>query len=1027
VAVGERLEFRILGPLEVVAGEHRLALTSLSQRALLAALLLRADQVVGIERLIDDLWAESPPRRAEVAVRMGVSRLRRLFGPEGPEVLLTRPGSYLLRVDPERVDARRFERLVGEGRAALAAGRVEEAAGLLREGLGLWRGPVLGELASMPMVMAEAARLDGVRLAALLARVEADEGLGRHAEALAELEELARSYPLDEGLHARLMGALARAGRQVEALEAFRDLRRRLVEELGVEPTPDLQRLERAILTGDPSLQGELGPPARPAAERGVVPAELPPDTASFTGRGEELARLERVVAAAGGSGPVLISAVDGGGGVGKSALAVHAAHRLAERFPDGQLYVNLQGSTPGLAPLRPLEALGRMLRSLGVDPAQVPTELAEAAALFRSELAGRRLLLVLDNARDTAQVAPLLPGVPGCGVLVTSRQVLTGLEGVTHLHLDVLTPEEAVTLLGRVAGAERIAAEPAAAAEIARCCGYLPLALRIAGARLAARPAWPVRVMAERLANEQRRLDELELAEVEVRASLAVSYRLLRQSPAETDRLAAEAFGLLGILDVPEFGAQVAARLLDRPERAVESLLERLVDAQLLESASAGRYRLHDLLRLYARELAVREHAEPVRAAMLSRVLGFYVGAAWRCVTLLRPGDRRPERADPRWAASGRHFADATGALDWLDTERANLLAAVRQAAADGVPSRLATQLAHALFAFFNVPSTWDDCVEVNQIALEVARRTGDREAQAQAHNDLGVAHQLMGRYDQAVACHQQSLAMLQELGDRGGEANSLTNLGNTFESQARYEQALDCHQRSLAIFEDLGDRYGQSNSLTNLGFVHERLGRYEQALDCHERTLVIDTELGDRYSQAVDHCNLGIIHQRQQRYDQALVHLRRSLTGFDDLGDPFGQATSLSNLGIVFRRLGRYQEAVDCLRRSLAVFEELGDRRGQAESLRELGMVHQRQQRHDQALDCLRRSLAVFEELGDRRGQAESLRELGVILRALGREDQARAQWRQALAICEELRIPEADEIRALLSSPPVEAPSK
>jgi DNA-binding SARP family transcriptional activator len=688
--VPERLEFKILGPLEVVVGERRLALTSLSQRTLLALLLLRADQVMGIERLIDDLWAESPPRRAEVAVRMAVSRLRRLFGAEGSEVLLTRPRGYLLRVDPERVDARRFERLVGEGQVALAAGRMEEAAGLLREALGLWRGPVLGELASMHLVMAEAARLEGVRLAAVLARVEADEGLGRHAEALAELQELAGSYPLDEGLHGRLMRALARAGRQVEALEAFRDLRRRLVEEQGVEPTPDLQRLERAILAGDPSLQRELGPPARSAAEAGVVPAELPPDTASFTGRRDELARLERVVAAGGGSGPVVISALDGGGGVGKSALAVHAAHRLAERFPDGQLYVNLQGSTPGLAPLRPLEALGRMLRSLGVDPAQVPTEVEDAAALFRSELADRRLLMVLDNARDTAQVTPLLPGVPGCGVLVTSRRALTGLERVTHLHLDVLAPEEAITLLGRVAGAERIAAEPAAAAAVARWCGHLPLALRIAGARLAARPAWPVRVMAERLEDEQRRLDELELAEVEVRASLAVSHRLLRESPAEIDRLAAEAFGLLGILDGPELGVQVAARLLDRPEPAVESLLERLVDAQLLETPSAGRYRLHDLLRLYARELAVREHAEPVRAAILSRALGFYVGTAWRCFALLRPGDRRLERADARWAGSGLDFADAISALDWLEAERPNLLAAVRQAAATaGLPSR--------------------------------------------------------------------------------------------------------------------------------------------------------------------------------------------------------------------------------------------------------------------------------------------------------------------------------------------------
>jgi tetratricopeptide (TPR) repeat protein len=771
---------------------------------------------------------------------------------------------------------------------------------------------------------------------------------------------------------------LDRCGRQAEALERYGMVRVRLTEELGVDPGPDLRRVYADLLAGRPPEVGE-GAGTAPVAPERLVPRQLPPDIAAFTGRARELARLEQVLAAAGEQGPVVISVIQGAGGIGKSALAVHAAHRLAGRFPDGQLYVDLHGATAGLQPLAPLEVLGRFLRALGMDPAAVPADLEEASAAFRSRVAGRRLLVVLDNAADAAQVAPLLPASPGCGVLVTSRRLLASLEGARQVRLDVLTPAEAVELLDRLAGAARVAAEPEAAAEVARWCGYLPLALSIAAARLAARPTWSVRALAGRLADQQRRLDELELAEVGVRTSFQVSHQQLRASHDPLDRSAAGAFGLLGMLDGPEMGAPLVARLLDQSEEAAERVLERLVDAHLLETPSPGRYRLHDLLRLCARELVGQHHGERELASALTRALGFYLATAWQTLALLRPGDYRLTRIDDRWSKGGLELCDDQAALAWLETERANLLAAVRQAAATpGVPGEIAVQLAQALFGFFWVHSHWRDSVQVNQIALEVAGRLGDRAAQAEAHNDLGYAYWLQGRYEDALARLRESLALRRELGDRHGQAASLSNLGNVYQWQGRYEEALQRQRESLAIRRELGDARGQAASLGNLGNVHRWQGRYEEALD----------------------------------------YLRQSLAIYQELGDRSGQAASLITLGEVHERQGRYQQALDCQRQSLAIYRELGDREGQAYSLNDLGIVYQRQGRYDEALACQRDSLALRRELGDLHGQAESLRELGVTLRALGHPDQARCHWLEALSIFERLQTTHADEVRTLLA---------
>jgi tetratricopeptide (TPR) repeat protein/transcriptional regulator with XRE-family HTH domain len=746
--------------------------------------------------------------------------------------------------------------------------------------------------------------------------------------------------------------------------------------ELGVQqPVPFFRGKLCALFETTPERLGLIPEPGSP------VLRELPRPPADFTGRLAELARLRELLDPA-APGPALVCAMDGMGGIGKSALALVAAHQLAGAFPDGQLYVNLQGATAGLPPLEPVEALGRMLRSLGLDPAAVPGGVEEAGARFRSVVAGRRLLLVLDDARSADQVRPLLPGTASSAVLITSRRVLATLEGVHTLHLDVLSRDQALELLGRIAGPERVAADPEAAEEVVGWCGRLPLAIRIAGARLAARPEWPVRDLAGELADAARRLETLRAGELAVRASFEVSLQALEQSADLGDTAAAAAFGPLSLLEVPDLAVATAARLLDRPEPAVRGLLERLVDAQLLEAPRAGRCRFHDLARLYAREHAARLQPTTDHAAALARAIGFFVATAWAAATHLQPGAWRLATADPRWTGGGLELADAGAALGWLDAERANLLAAAAQAAQDALgtapalPAALAGQLARGIYDFLAVRSHWRDLAQLNELALRVARRTGDASGQAIALNDLGIARGRLGDYAASVACLRESLALFGLLDDRIGQATSLAGLSLGELWRGRYAEAIDGQRRALAIFRELGDRLDQAVSLSNLAAIHGRLGQYADATACLNESFAISRELGDR----------------------------------------LGEATALTNLGAVARELGRYEEAVARLRDAIVIFEEFGHR-GRANGLHDLGAVYRLMGRHEEAIAALRQSLAIFQELDDRRGQAMVLRDLGDVLQALGRARLSREAWLEGLAAGEALQIPEADEIRARL----------
>jgi DNA-binding SARP family transcriptional activator len=605
------VNFEVLGPLRVRLGEQPVQLSAPMPRMVLGVLLTRANTPVPVDVLVDALWAGQRDPRAAKKLQLHIHRLRRALG--DPARIIYENSGYTLRVHPGELDAECFESALTD---STGAGQPARAVVLLRQALRRWRGDPFSDIVDLPLLRAEADRLSERRLAGLAQLYTAELACGHATAIVPELVELAGRHPMREQLQGLLMTALYQAGRQADALEVYQRTRGALVEQLGLEPGNELQRLEHAILTGDPML----ATPGTPS----IAPAQLPADINDFTGRTTQLATVAHLARAADRSATVLV-AITGKAGVGKTALAVHAAHRLRDQYPDGQLFVNLRGTEAN--PLCATDVLARFLRSLGVDPTAIPEDAEERAALYRSRLADRRLLILLDDAACEAQLRPLLPGTSGCAVLVTSRARLAGLGGARVVDLDVFGPDEALELLAQAAGPQRTAAEPAAAREIVRLCGFLPLAVRVAGARLGARPHWPLSRLEADLADEDARLDTLRLGDLEVRTSLARSY-------ASLDVMARRAFRLLGLLEIRDFAPWVTAALLDIAQAKAEELMDTLVDLHLLDVAGRDasgrlRYRFHDLLRAYAREVVAAAESEDCRFAALDRAFGGWLALA--------------------------------------------------------------------------------------------------------------------------------------------------------------------------------------------------------------------------------------------------------------------------------------------------------------------------------------------------------------------------------------------------------------
>ena len=797
-----------------------------------------------------------------------------------------------------------------------------------------------------------------------------------------------------------------------------------------------------------------------------MVPAQLPGDVDLFTGRAAELAELDRILSttstqtdatetASGSSTAVVISAVSGTAGVGKTALALRWAHRVRAGFPDGQLYVNLRGYDPD-QPLSAVDALARFLRALGVAGADIPLEVEERAASYRSLLDGLRILIVLDNASSVEQVRPLLPGTPSALVVVTSRDSLAGLvarDGARRLDLNLLPPEDAVALLEALIG-ERVAAEPDAAAALAEQCARLPLALRVAAELAAVSPATSLAQLVAELADEQRRLELLDAGgdpRTAVRAVFSWSYRHL---PAE----AARAFRLIGLHPGPDLDPYAAAALTHTSVQQAQHLLDLLARAHLVQSASLGRYGMHDLLRVYATHLTSAEDSEQEQWVALTRLFDHYLATAAAAMGTLHPAEQHRRPRVPPPATPIPPVPDPPAARAWLDTERVTLTAVCAHTASRGWPGH-ATALASTLFRYLEVGGHCPDALTVHTHALRAGRHTGDRAAEAHALTSLGVVYWQQGYYPQAVDHHQQALALAREIGYQAGEAYALGNLGLVYRRQGYFQQAAEHHQQSLALFREIGHRVGEANALGSLGTVYKRQGYYPQAAAHLQQALTLAREIGHRAGEAYALGNLGGVHLRQGRYPQAAVHHQQALTLARGIGDRINEAYALGNLGNVYQRQSRYPRAAEHHQQSLALFRRIGYRVGEAYALGNLGKFYQRQGRYPRAAEHHQQALALFREIGHRAGEAEALNNIGETHHATGHPeqahahhvaaltlatqtgdryeqgrahnglahthhttgdpDQARYHWHQALALYTDLGVPEADDIHTHLTA--------
>ncbi len=986
------MRFGILGPLELWQDDEPVPVGGPQQRALLAVLLVDAGRVVSTDRLVDHLWGERPPPTARALLQGCVAELRRTLRRTGRQCLVTRAPGYVLEVRPGELDADRFEELAA---AAVGAATPAEAAALLYRALELWRGPVLDDVA-VDGLAAAVTRLEERRLEVIEQRIDVDLQLGRDIGLVGELRGRVAEHPLRERLWAQLMLALHRTGRQADALAAYAELRTVLVEQLGVEPGPAVQALHRAILTGEEPpgvpvspLEPEAGeaapaPAAGDATAGPPPPAQLPAAVSAFTGRADLLKRLDEL---SDDTGAMVVAAITGTAGVGKTALAVHWAHRAGNRFPDGQLYADLRGFAAA-PPVRPVEALTGFLAALGVPAEQVPVEQDAAAALFRSALAGRRVLVVLDDAAGVDQVRPLLPGTPGCLVLVTSRHRLGGLvarDGARRFTLDVLTESEATTLLGRLIDPDRVAAEEDAAARLCRLCAYLPLALRIAAAELAGG-----------LADQVARLsagDRLGALAVEddpdsaVRVAFDASYTAL--DPAER-RL----FRLLGLAPAVHFTPAAAAALAGLADTRAAALLDRLAAAHLLDRPAAGRYTWHDLLRTYAAERARAEEEPAAREAAVSRWLDRYVTDTLAAARALNPEMLRlPStcRTDP---------IDHQAALAWLDAERPNLIAAVRYAADRGAAA--AWVIADALRGYFWLRMYTLDWLDVAVAGLAAATAAGDLAGQAAARLSLGDVHGRQGRYDEAIAHYRRALELNRACGWTDGESAALGNLGNVYWWAGRLPEAADHYAQALALAEATGRVAGQAVNLGNLGAVYWDLGDLERSADHHRRALDLDRALHSPLGEAVDLGNLGRVRLEQGRVDEALADLERALVLHREIGDRSGEAETLRMLAEAHRAAGRGGRATDLAEQAVRLAHDSGNLRYEADALNtagtctaSLGRTADAVARHQQALALARDSGSRYPEIVALTGLAaadpEPDRALSFALRAVALARQA------------------------------------
>jgi len=915
------MEFRLLGPVEIRAAGRLLDAGHGRQRAVLAVLLLELGKVVPAEVLIERVWDHDPPTSVRNVLYRYVARLKAALAADAGVSLSRLAGGYQLRADLEQLDVYRFRALAGHAAAARDDGR---AAGLLGDALGLWHGPALAGLRGRWLDGMRDA-LERERAAAKLDLTDIRLRLGEHAVLVAELARQAGAAPADERLIGQLMLALYRSGQQAEALRWFERTRQHLAGKLGTGPGPQLRALHQQILGTGPALALTQAPGTPGGWAAGLVPRQLPAAVADFIGRAGELAALTQILDEASrdsSPGTVVISAIGGTAGVGKTALALYWAHQVAARFPDGQLHVNLRGFDPSGTPAAPEAAIRGFLDALGVAPGQVPPTPQAQAGLYRSLLADRRMLIVADNARDEQQVRPLLPASPGSLVLVTSRSQLSGLgaaDGARLISLDVLSHAEAVHMLTARLGTARTATQPGAVDRIASLCACLPLALAVAAARAAARPGFPLAALAAELADSAGRLDALDAGDPRssVRAVFSWSYQQL-------DEESARMFRLLGIHPGPDITATAAASLAAIAEADARRLLHGLARAHLIAEHVPGRYALHDLLRVYAAEQARHSDTEAERHEATGRVLDYYLHTAARAGRLLQPGKEPVALAPPRPGAAAGQAAGYWQAMAWFEAEHQVLLAAVALAAGSGFDAH-AWQLPWAMVSFLRARGHWQENAAAQRTALAAATRLGDIAAQALSGRLLANACTDLGDHDQAVGHFASSLTLCQRLGDRLGQAKIQQSLGFAAERQGRYDDALGHTEQALRLFQAIGDKAGQAAALNSVGWYHGLLGDYQQARTFCRQAVTLCAEAGNRRVEGYAWDSLGYAEHHLGNHPEAAACYQRALSLFREAGDRFPEADTLTHLGDVCHAAGELAQAREAWQQALAILDDI------------------------------------------------------------------------------------------------------
>ncbi|AVT29476.1 AfsR family transcriptional regulator [Plantactinospora sp. BC1] len=1011
----DTVRLEILGSVRAWRGGHQIAFSSPGQRAVLGLLALAAGRPMTRAEIIDVLWDDSePPATATNVIQTHVKNLRRLLEPDRrthtASAVLPRVGDgYAVGVPARNLDLCVFRELAG---AASEAYRRDDLAGSVRlwqRALALWRAEPLVDVPSLaghPKVVALAEE----RRAAVRRYGEVMIAVGGAADVLPALEELAAGSPLDETAQALLIRAYHALGRRDRAVTVYRAVRRRLVEELGVEPGPELAGAYRDALRAAETAAPATAPDTR---DTPAVPAQLPADVPGFCGRSAELARLDRLLVrpaqhARPDPSTVPVVVLAGTAGVGKTALALRWGHHARHRFPDGQLYVNLRGYDVD-RPMPPQEALAGFLRALGVPGTEVPFDLDECAARYRSALDGRRMLIVLDNAASVEQARPLLPGSASCAVLVTSRDTLAGLvarDGAERIELGLLTSADSVELLWRTLG-ERVAREPAAAAALAERCAHLPLALRVAAELVLTRPTAPLAVLVAELADQQHRLRLLDAGgdpRTGVRAVLSWSYQQLPSA-------AARAFRMLGPHPGPDVDRYAAAALFDTEPEPARHLLDTLARANLVQTAGNHRYTFHDLLRAYATERCAADEPASAADAAADRLFDYELAAATAAIDTLYPAERHRRAPVHRPPVPPPPMPDPQAAREWLDAERPTLVATAVRAAERG-RSAHAVRLTLTLLRYLESGGYFADAERMHTHALAAARQDGDRVTEAHLLTGLAVMYAQQGRYAPSIARLREAVALSRENGDSAGEARALGNLGHVQQRQGRYDEAAEALRAALLLCRRAGDPAGEARAGGNLGHVLLRQGNYREA-GVHLRTAaVLCRRIADATGEAYALTSLGDLHLRAGRLRTAAGRHRRALALFEAVGDRAGRALALDGLGRVRLRQGDHESALELVEQALTLLRRVGERAGEAASTNSLGEILHRLGRPEPARAQHSGALSLATEIGDAYEQARAHAGLSRAYRAAGDDGRAETHWSSANALYRMLGVPEAAE---------------